>query len=358
MRISIPKFHCEIILTQQSLNGLIDYLSKSKGNYSACAIISHPQIFSLYGKSVEQILQKKGIPVSTLLIPSGESYKALDQVNYCWDEMFKAGLDRKSFVIGLGGGVITDLAGFTAACYMRGIDHFFIPTTLLGMVDASIGGKNGVNLPAGKNLIGTICHPRLVLIVPEFLASLPDRELRSGLAEVIKAGVIWDAELFEILEHQMPGILSKEYEKIKTIIARACKIKAEVIRIDEKEQNLRSILNYGHTFAHAIETATEYNKFTHGEAVSIGMHCAACVSRHLGYVDNEFLRRQDALCQAAGLPTAIPKDISLKTLIGLMQKDKKAISGKITLIVPRKIGKVDKISDIDPKVITEALEKF
>jgi 3-dehydroquinate synthase len=296
-----------------------------------------------------------GIPTYPILLPSGESAKSLEQVTYCWNLMYSHGLDRKSLILSLGGGTISDTAGFAASCYMRGLDLIHIPTTLLAMVDASIGGKTGINFGTGKNLIGTLHQPRLVLISPHFLASLPDREFRSGLAEVIKAGFIWDPDLVEFLERYMSHLLNRDAEKIKSIIAKACKIKAEVIRIDEKEKNLRSILNYGHTFAHAIEAATQYNRYTHGETVSIGMSCAARISREMGYVDADFVKRQTNLCQQAGLPVDLPSDLPIDALIELMSRDKKAVLGKINLILPRKIGKVDKINDIDPALIKRAL---
>ena len=355
MRISLPKFHCDIVLAKPDLSGLSDYLTKSKGNYTRCALISDTNVFPRFGQQVQSLIEGQGIPLHPILIEPGEIHKSLESAALCWQDMHKAGLDRNSLVVGLGGGVITDLAGFTASCYMRGIDVIHVPTTLLAMVDSSIGGKNGINLVQGKNLVGTLHHPRLVVIAPHFLADLPLRELSSGLAEIIKAGVIRDAELFEFLERYMGEILAKDPEKLKTIIAKACKIKTEIIRIDEKEQNLRSILNYGHTFGHAIETATDYALMTHGEAVAIGMSCAAKVSRLLNYVDDEFVKRQDALCRLAGLPIDLPKQISIDLLVELMRMDKKAVEGKIALIVPRSLGKVDKITDVDPALIKQAL---
>ncbi len=358
MRISIPKFHCDIVFAQEHLNELTDFLTKNRGAYSSCALFSNNAIHSLYGKQIISLINAFNLPTHSFFLPEGESAKTLESLTHCWHEMHQKGLDRKSLVIGLGGGTVMDTAGFAAACYMRGIDHINIPTTLLAMVDASIGGKTGVNLSTGKNIIGAYRHPRLVIIAPHYLNSLPDRELRSGLAEMIKAGIIWDADLVEVLEKRIPRILAKDQEKIKTVVARACKIKVEVIRLDEKEKDLRSILNYGHTFAHAIETLTHYSTLTHGEAVSIGMHCAAHVSREFGFVDNEFIKRQGALCQLAGLPIDLPKSIDLKVLVEQMTKDKKNTNGKINLILPRKIGKVDKIFDVEMSLIHRALTRI
>jgi 3-dehydroquinate synthase len=357
MRISLSKFQCDIILTKSDLSHLNDFMIKNKGNYSRCFCISDSNVFSLNGLQIHNLIKDNGLAFGSLVLPPGESEKNLASVKLCWEKMLQFGLDRKSLVIGLGGGVITDLAGFAASCYMRGIDLINIPTTLLGMVDAAIGGKNGINFSQTKNLIGAIHHPKLILIAPHYLKDLPERELCSGLAEIIKAGVIWDAELFEYLERFMPDILKKDQEKLKSIIAKACKVKSEIVRIDEKEHNLRSILNYGHTIGHAIEAATNYAQFTHGEAISIGMSCIAHIGKQLGYVDDDFIARQDRLCLSAGLPIRLPKGIAIDDLMAIMIKDKKTVGGKINLILPRKFGKVDKISDIDPMIIKSVLEK-
>ncbi len=357
MRISIPKFRCDIVLTDKDLSSLSEFFAKNREAYSSCAIVSNEDAYARYGQQILQIVQAQHFPIHPILLPRGENAKTLEAVSQCWNEMHGKGLDRKSIIIALGGGSITDAAGFAAACYMRGIDSINIPTTLLGMVDAAIGGKTGINIPSGKNLVGAFHHPRLILIAPHYLESLPEREFRSGLAEVIKAGIIWDADLVDFLEHFLPSVLAKDGEKIKTILARACKIKVEIIRMDEKEKSLRSILNYGHTFGHAIEALTHYTEYTHGEAVAIGMSCAAFTGLELGLTDSDFVRRQDALCQKAGLPTQLPKNIDLDALILQMLRDKKNIGGKIHLLVPRKIGKVDKICDVETTIIHRALSK-
>lgn len=324
-------------------------------DYSSCAVISDCSVAALYGKALIEKLAFQKTPIHLITIPAGEKSKTLELAGYCWQQMHELGLDRRSVVIGFGGGVITDLAGFVAGCYMRGIEIMHIPTTLMGMVDAAIGGKTGVNLSSGKNLIGVIHQPKSIFIGKHYLATLPQREFCAGLAEVIKYGVIWDPDFFDYLESSMPFILKRDPEKLHFIIAQSTKIKSHVVGCDEKEQNLRSILNWGHTFAHAIESLTKYDKYLHGEAVAIGMHCAAKVSCHLGYVGNDFVQRQNALCQAVGLPTSLPPDIAIQDLIGRMCQDKKSISGKISLIVAKQIGKVVKVSDVDPMSIQQAL---
>lgn len=355
MYISLPEFDCEIAFTSSEMEGLFSFLKSKKGNYSQCIVISDHNIHPLYGATIQDCLTKMELPSQLYLLHPGESFKTLETAQDCWNAMHRYGLDRHSLVISLGGGVVTDLSGFIASCYMRGVDVVHIPTTLLGMVDAALGGKTGVNLPSGKNLIGTFHHPKLVLVNPRFLASLPAPEFRSGLAEVIKYGVIKNAKLFEFLEKNMADILTGNQEHIDFMIATSCDVKAMVVRKDEKEKGLRAILNYGHTFAHAIETATNYGEFSHGEAVAIGMNYAAKVGVLLKRTDESLLQRQKTLCKQAWLPTELPDHVSKETVIQLMKGDKKAVAGKINLIVPEKIGKVCRIANVEESIIREAI---
>jgi 3-dehydroquinate synthase len=356
MRISLTKFQCNIVLANPDLACLSEFLLKNKSLYTNCVVISDENVFHRFGNEIKPLIEGQGLSVHPIVLKPGEPSKTLDSVIRCWQEMQTQGSDRSSLVIGFGGGMVTDVAGFASACYMRGVDTVYIPTTLLGMVDAAIGGKSGVNLCKIKNLVGTLKHPRLVVVAPHYLKTLPPRELSSGLAEIIKAGMIWDGELFEFLEKHMEDILAKNPEKLKTIITKACKIKTDIVRADEKEHNVRAILNYGHTFAHAIEALTNYELYTHGEAVSIGMSCAAKVSRILGYVDDEFVKRQDNLCASAQLPVHLPPSICPDDMLRLMLHDKKTVKGKIKLIIPRRIGKVDQLHDVDPAVLCDALK--
>ena len=354
MQIALTKYGCKIVIAQDGFTGLSPHLSNKLGAYSSCAIISDEHVYPVYGEQLNQLIKAQGIPVHHVLLSAGEQTKTMESAQRCWTEMHAQGLDRKSLVIGLGGGVITDLAGFIASCYMRGIDVIHLPTTLLGMVDAAIGGKTGVNLPHGKNLVGTMHHPTLVLISSHYLETLPDREFRAGLAEVIKYGVIWDPELFEFVQKNMSSILQKDKKKLDTIVRQSCAIKAQVVKQDEKEQGLRAILNFGHTFAHAIESATQYKGYLHGEAVAIGMSCAAHVSQALGLIDKGIVKQIDEVCSQAGLSTTLP-DVPLDHLIRLMGGDKKAVRGKISLIVAQKIGKVIQMPDVDKEIIHAAL---
>jgi 3-dehydroquinate synthase len=345
---------CHIVITDNELNALGRYF-KNEGIYPHCVIISDENVFPIYGAELSRFLQTQGISTFEIILPAGESNKTLETASQCWLKMHAEGLDRHSLVIGLGGGMVTDLAGFIAAGYMRGIDVIHLPTTLLGMCDAAIGGKTGVNLPTGKNVIGSIHHPKLVVIAPRFLQSLPERELRSGLAEVVKYGVVWDADFFHYLERHVVQIVERDAQVLEKIIARSCEIKAEIVQQDDQDKNIRAILNWGHTFAHAIETATHYTRYTHGEAVAIGMSCAAHVSHALGYASKELINRQDTLCQQLGLATAFP-DLSLDVCVQLMAKDKKAADGKISLILAEKIGKVQRVHAVDPGMIKKVLE--
>ncbi len=340
----------DIVLTSQCWNSL-----QQMQSYTGCAIICDHSVAALYGNTLQAKLACHQIPVHQIIVPAGEKFKTLESASHCWSEMHRLGLDRQSLVIGFGGGVVTDLAGFVAGCYMRGVDLIHIPTTLMGMVDAAMGGKSGVNLTSGKNLVGVFHHPKQVIIAAHYLNTLPQQQFCAGIAEVIKYGVVWDPMLFEYLENSMSSILQRDMEKLNYIISKSCEIKAHIVKKDEKEYNLRAILNWGHTFAHAIETLTGYEKYLHGEAVAIGMCCAAQVSHHLGYVDSAFVNRQAALCQAASLPVALPKEISIEALISQMCKDKKNRSGKISLIIARQIGKVIRVDDLDKKFLQEAL---
>jgi 3-dehydroquinate synthase len=290
------------------------------------------------------------------MIPDGEEYKNLDTLKRIYDELLKHGLDRKSALIALGGGVVGDITGFAAATYMRGISYIQIPTTLLAQVDSSVGGKTGVDHKLGKNMIGAFWQPGLVLIDPVTLKTLPKRQLLAGLAEVIKYGVIYDNELFEFLEANREHIFNLEDKAITYIIRRSCEIKADVVSKDERESGLRAILNYGHTIGHAIETATGYTRYLHGEAVAIGMHLEAKLSQLLKGIDDGQLSRIKALIDSYGLPSEIPKDINRDDILSSMQLDKKAVAGKLKFILPESIGAVKIREDIGKKSITELLQ--
>ncbi|EMI52823.1 3-dehydroquinate synthase [Rhodopirellula sallentina] len=294
--------------------------------------------------------------LSVIDVASGEPSKSTDRIAQLWNEMLDTAADRRSVVIAVGGGVIGDLAGFAAATFTRGLRLVQVPTTLLAMVDSSVGGKTGINLPGGKNLVGSFWQPHLVWIDTDFLKTLPEREYVSGLAEVIKYGVIEDAEFFDYLESNITAILDRAPEPTRHAIARSCESKARVVADDERETTgRRAILNYGHTFAHAIESTAGYGAFLHGEAVSIGMQMAAELSVRLGRCPAELLTRQTALLDAAGLPLRW-KDADVEKMIAVMARDKKVAHGKLRFVLPDRIGNVELVGDVPADLVSAAIE--
>jgi 3-dehydroquinate synthase len=327
------------------------------GFSAKAALVSNPTVFSLYGNPVAASVRTAGFEVFEIIIPDGEEYKNLSSAEHIYSEMLAARLDRKSVLIALGGGVVGDVAGFAASTYMRGIGFIQIPTTLLAQVDSSVGGKTGVNHPLGKNMIGTFWQPRLVWIDIDTLKSLPEREFLSGLAEVIKYGVIWDEGLFSYLEKNVEKVLRLDNGALSYLIGRSCEIKAKVVSGDERESGLRAILNYGHTIGHAIETVTGYKKYFHGEAVAVGMVAEARISMELGLIDNGRLQRIRTLIESYRLPVALPEGIDPVQLFAAMQLDKKTVSGDLTFILPEKIGKVRIHKGLSLKKMGEIFDK-
>jgi 3-dehydroquinate synthase len=329
---------------------------KSFGLSPKIAVVSNPIVFSLYGKRISESLKKSGFDLITVIIPDGEEYKDLLWVQHIYDELLKHKLDRLSALVALGGGVIGDITGFAASTYMRGISYIQVPTTLLAQVDSSVGGKTGVNHKLGKNMIGTFWQPRLVWIDVETLKTLPRRELLAGLAEVIKYGVILDKGLFDFIETNREKILSLESNSLIHIIKRSCEIKAEIVSKDERESGLRSILNYGHTIGHAIETATEYKRYLHGEAVAIGMYLEARLSQMLDLIGRKQVLRIKELIDSYGLPSEVPADLDINRIFSSIQLDKKAVAGELKFILPEKIGKVRIHKGVTEKSIRKVLQ--
>ena len=324
-----------------------------------CAIISDANVASIYGGSVEESLHAAGFQPIRIVTRAGERAKSLDTVQRCYDQLAKHRLERNSFIIALGGGVIGDLAGFVAATYLRGIPFVQVPTTLLAQVDSSVGGKVGVNLAAGKNLVGAFHQPRLVLCDLETLRSLPAREFRSGLAEVIKYGIIADEALFQKLEHQMPEILRRSPRILEEIISRSCEIKAEVVSEDETESGRRAILNFGHTVGHALEATTGYGKFLHGEAIALGQIAAAELSRRRTGLSSDEAARIRRLFEQAEL--AVIRKFSpaeRKRLASAMQLDKKVSGGEIKFVLARRLGEVVWGQKVPPSDLDESLKSL
>jgi 3-dehydroquinate synthase len=279
-----------------------------------------------------------GRRVSQCVLADGERYKTLQTLAGVFDALVDAKQNRDTTILALGGGVVGDIAGFAAACYQRGVGYVQIPTTLLAQVDSSVGGKTGVNHPGGKNLIGAFHQPLAVIADTDTLATLPDRELRAGLAEVIKYGCVWDGVLFDWLDLNIAKLTSRDAAALAYAIERSCEIKATVVGRDERENGLRAILNFGHTFGHAIEAATNYDTYLHGEAVGLGMLVAANLSRRLGLIDGAAERRVRDILARTGLPTDTPR-IGAARAFELMQMDKKVLSGTVRLVLLEKLGR-------------------
>jgi len=301
------------------------------------AIVTNTTVAPLYLEKVAAPLRAAGRDVLEIILPDGEVYKTWESLMRIFDAMLAHKCDRKTTVVALGGGVIGDMAGFAAASYMRGVPFVQIPTTLLAQVDSSVGGKTGLNHPLGKNMIGAFYQPRAVLADTATLATLPARELAAGLAEVIKHGAILDAEFFDWLEVNMPALVARDPVALAHAIARSCEIKADVVRRDEREGGLRAVLNFGHTFGHAIEAGLGYGNWLHGEAVGCGMVMAADLSQRLGQIDAVQAARVKALVAAAGLPVTAP-DLGTARWLELMEVDKKNEGGAIRFILLKPLG--------------------
>lgn len=314
-------------------------LLKQSGLSGKVAVISNPVVAQLYLDSVHDALSQSGFEVTPVLVPDGEAHKNLRSLETVYDGLIQARLERKSCILALGGGVVGDVAGFAAATYLRGISYVQVPTTLLAQVDSSVGGKTGINHDHGKNLIGAFYQPKLVLVDVAVLRTLPRREFAAGMAEVIKYGIIEDCALFHLLEEKVEKLLELDRALLIQVIATCCAIKARVVEQDEREDDYRAVLNFGHTIGHALETATDYRQFLHGEAVGVGMAKAAALSLQQGFCDRITVDRITRLIDRAGLPCNIPANVSIETLLESMEVDKKAAAGKIRFVMCEEIGK-------------------
>ena len=321
---------------------------------TSVVLIANRQVDGYYGAGIRAGLEQAGLPHHTLLVPAGERYKSLDTASRLFGDLIQRKVDRKALIIALGGGVIGDLAGFVAATYQRGVRFIQAPTSLLAQVDSSIGGKVGVNHPLGKNMIGAFLQPQAVFIDPGVLQTLPLRELRTGLAEVIKHGVIRDEHYFSYLEKHSDDIMRLDLPVMLQVIRRSCEIKALVVEEDEQESGVRAILNYGHTIAHAVETSTNYETYTHGEAVALGMVVAARIACAVGLLPAEALQRIIGLLARFALPTLLPR-LEPTTLIRLMDTDKKAVGGNVRFVLPTAIGHVDIVGHLPEEILQQAI---
>lgn len=307
-------------------------------------------------RTVLSSLRTCGFSPVAMVLPPGEGQKSLRNASRLYDRLTALGADRQTPIVALGGGVVGDLAGFVASTYLRGLPLVQVPTSLISQVDSSVGGKVGVNHPRGKNLIGAFYHPRTVIVDPATLATLPRRELVSGMAEVVKCGMIRHEGFFHFVERNVEKFYALDRFVTEEVIATCVSVKAEVVEKDEREEGLRAILNYGHTVGHALETIGGYRRFRHGEAISIGMACAARVALHLGLADASLVETQERLLTRLGLPTVV-RHVRANAVLAAMRTDKKRREGRIRMILPTQIGKVQIVDEVDPAAVRAALSE-
>ena len=318
-------------------------------------VVTDTNVRDQYANRVAASLAEHGADVDVLTVEAGEKSKSGETLFALWEAMMQAGADRKSAVVAVGGGVVGDLAGFVAASFARGIRFVQVPTTLLAQVDSSVGGKTGINLPNAKNMVGAFHQPHYVMIDTDVLNTLPDREYRAGMAEVVKYGFIMDEPFLDYIEGQLTEIGNRDPGTLRTIVARCCQLKAEVVRDDEREvSGRRAILNYGHTFGHALEAVLEYESLLHGEAVAIGMMCAARLAANLGRIPDQLVDRHAKLLAGIGLPTRVPV-ANEDALIDRMRHDKKTEYGQLRFVLPTRAGHVELVDGIDEEAVRQAL---
>jgi 3-dehydroquinate synthase len=344
LRVQLGERSYDITIVNDALDA-VGAFARARSKGSAALVVTDTNV-APHARRVEQSLAADGFRTHVVMRPSGEAQKSLAVAAELYENLLDLPADRKTLVVAVGGGVTGDLAGFAAATFARGLPLLMVPTTLLAMVDSSVGGKVGVNLPRAKNMVGAFHQPAGVFIDTATLATLPDREYRSGLAEVVKYGVILDADFFAYLEQNVVAILRRDADAVRRIVRRSCELKALVVEKDEREETgLRAALNYGHTFAHAFETAAGYGTWLHGEAVAAGMVCASRLAQRRGLVPAELTERQVKLLEAFGLPIA-PLDWPVDAMLATMRSDKKAVAGQMRFILPKRMGEVALFDDV------------
>ena len=333
----------------------IGEMCRSAGLTSTAYVISDSNIFYTHGRKVQMSLEAADIPVHTFVVPAGETSKSIETLEACYQWLAEQRAERGHFIVAVGGGVIGDLAGFTAATFNRGLPVVQVPTSLAAMVDASIGGKTAINLSAGKNLVGAFHQPRMVLAGVEALTSLPERERAAGWSEAVKHGLILDADLFQTFEDNAEAIIRLEQPLASDVVRRSMAVKADVVTRDERETlGLRILLNYGHTIGHGLETATEYGTLLHGEAVAIGMAAAVRISRGMGLIDDDVVARQDTVLQRYGLPTKLP-GVDRDAVRQAMSVDKKTTAGNIRWVLLEGVGRAVTRNDVPEELVQAAI---
>ncbi len=355
VRVDLGPRAYDIALSHGDTNGFGPFARRCLPRSKTALVVADAHTAGL-GRAVEAALAAADFRTRVAVVPAGEGSKSLAELSNLYDALYDMAADRHAAVVAVGGGVVGDLAGFAAATWNRGVPLLMVPTTLLAMVDSSVGGKTGVNHPKGKNLIGAFHQPAGVWIDTATLATLPDREYRSGLAEVVKYGVILDAPFFADLEANAGALLARDPAVLGPVVARSCRLKADVVTQDEREETgLRAVLNYGHTFAHAFETVGGYGAWLHGEAVAAGMTCAARLAERHGLIGPELEARQTALIETFRLPTASKPEWPADDLIAVMRRDKKAAAGRLRFILPRRLGEVALFDDVPESLVREVL---
>ncbi len=356
VRVNLGPRSYDICLSTADMAGFGPFVRTTIPNARTALVVTDTNA-TIHAAAVAQALQRAGIRTDVAVVPAGEPSKSLVQTDALYDRLADLPAERSTLVVAVGGGVVGDLAGFVAATYNRGLPLLMVPTTLLAMVDSSVGGKVGINHAKGKNLIGAFHQPAAVWVDTEFLGTLPDREYRSGLAEVVKYGVIFDPDFFEFLELQAAHLLARRTEYVEHVVTRSCRLKASVVQQDEREETgLRAMLNYGHTFGHAFEAVGGYGSWLHGEAVAAGMVCASRLAELRKLIPPHVSQRQVLLLEKFGLPTAPKPEWSVDALLDAMRRDKKAQGGKLRFVLPTRLGHVELMSDIPERSVREALQ--
>jgi len=342
------------IVVERGALGTLGARVRSLGVGSRVALVSSPSVLRLHGKQALESLEAAGFTTVPVEVPDGEAAKTLAVAAHCWNALLEAGLDRTSTVVALGGGAVGDLAGFVAATYMRGVHLVHVPTTVLAQVDASIGGKTAIDHSRAKNLIGAFHQPRLVLTDPATLASLPEREFRSGLAEIVKHGIVLDAAYFAEVEAGAATLLVRDLPTLERVIGGSCRLKAAIVERDEREAELRHVLNYGHTIGHALEAVTAYVRWTHGEAVALGIVGEARLAERLGLATRPTVERQEQLLAAVGLPTRAG-GIDADAVLAAIGRDKKARDGRVPFVLAPAIGEFRLVYDVSSAEVRAAV---
>ncbi len=360
VRVALGPRSYDIVIAGGVLDKLESWIGPADGvpiQATHVVVVMDAGVEATHGAAVVHALRH--VPrCDSITIPAGEPSKSVGRLEWLWNQLLDHRVDRRTLLAAVGGGVVGDLAGFAAATYTRGVRFVQVPTTLLAQVDSSVGGKTGINLDRAKNMVGAFWQPALVVIDPLTLKTLPELEFRSGLAEVVKYGMILSPDLFEYLEHSVEPIAARDPSRLAHIIRQSCRLKAEVVTADERETTgRRAVLNYGHTFAHAFEAVCGYGELLHGEAVAVGMQCAAELAVRIGWLPETVARRQAELLTALRLPVVLPRQVSVDALMDAMRHDKKSAAGVLRLILPDRLGNVRSVEGIDADQIRDVLEQ-